>query len=613
MCGICGIIPFDNRPVDELRIRKMMARMKYRGPDDEGVFIQPTIGLGFVRLSVLDLSSGGHQPMMDTSERYVLVFNGEIYNYIELREELRGKGVIFNTHSDTEVLLNAYIYYGEACLNKLNGMFAFVIYDQLTGRIFIARDRFGVKPFYYYKSDTEFIFASEIPPILAVYNQLNRANEQIIFDYLTFNRTDHTENTFFRNIKKLQHGCSISILNNDFELKKWYDLKCNIKHEKQDTEKYKELLVEAIRLRMRSDVPVGVCLSGGLDSSAITSIIALELDHPEINTFSAVYQDGDIGDESKYIHLYDDLLPNMFEVFPTVEDLHRDLSEFVRIHGEPIPSTSPYAQYLVFKLAKEKVTVTLDGQGADEQLGGYHYFYGFYFKDLLKHLKLITLIRECIAYYNVHRSFYAFKTLLYFLLPKQYRTSLSVRKAGFLTSEFSNKFSGKNNSSVVNDLYSSKSMKDALINHFEFKLEHLLKWDDRNSMAHSVESRTPFLDVRLVEYTLSIDSDSIIKNGFTKSILRESLKNILPEQIRMRRDKIGFATPQDEWFRSTLFKDIILGVLNSNSFKSRNIVNSEHALSLYQKHLNREIDISKDIWKWIHLEMWFRQFIDVCE
>jgi len=610
MCGICGIIPFDKRRVGEQSLAEMMACMKYRGPDDEGKYIDSSIGLGFVRLSILDLTLAGHQPMSDKSERYVIVFNGEIFNYIEIRQELKEKGIEFYTNTDTEVLLKAYIFYGEACLNKFNGMFAFVIYDKQTGNVFAARDRFGVKPFYYYLSDTELMFASEIPPLLAVYGQTNTPNEQMIFDYLTFSRTDHTENTFFENIKKLQHGCCITIKENVVEFKKWYDLKSHIQFVKSDPEKYKQLLVDAVELRMRSDVPVGVCLSGGLDSSAITSIIALELKNPQINTFSAVYQKGDTGDESKFIHLYDDLLPNMFEVFPTQENLYHDLLNFVRIHGEPIPSTSPYAQYLVFKLAKKRVTVTLDGQGADEQLGGYHYFFGFYFKDLLRHFRLITLFRECFMYFKEHRSIYGFKTFLYFLLPKQFRTSLRVSKAGYLTREFISKFSGKDKKSVVNDLYASDSMKDALINHFEFKLEHLLKWDDRNSMAHSVESRTPFLDYRLVEYTLSIGSDSIIKNGSTKSILRESMKNILPEEIRLRRDKIGFATPQDEWFRSDLFKSFILEILNSDSFKSRNIVNTEHALTLYEKHLNREIDISKEIWKWIHLELWFRQFID---
>lgn len=610
MCGICGIIPFDRKPIEEKRLRAMMARMKYRGPDDEGVYLDQKVGLGFVRLSILDLTSAGHQPMTDDTEQFILVFNGEIYNYIELREELKAFGIQFKTNTDTEVLLKAYIQYGEACLDKLNGMFAFVIYDKVSGNIFGARDRFGVKPFYYYQDASNFIFASEIPPILEVYSKKNEANEQQIFDYLTFNRTDHTEDTFFKNIKKLQHGNSFTVKLGVFEKKKWYDLKLRVTEQKANPTKFKELLVNAVELRMRSDVPVGVCLSGGLDSSSITSIIAKELKIPEINTFSAIYNLGDKGNESEFINLYKEIVPNMNSIMPTAQGLYADMNTFVSVHAEPIPSTSPFAEYMVMKLAKEKVTVILGGQGADEQLGGYHYFFGFYFKDLLKSLKLFTLIKECIAYYRVHRSLFGFATFLYFMLPKKFRTSLRVSKGGFLTKEFTNKFSEKNNASVVNELYASNSMQEALINHFEYKMEHNLKWTDRNSMSHSLESRTPFLDYRLVEYCVSIDSSAIIRNGYTKSIMREAMKGILPEKIRLRVDKIGFETPEDAWFRYDFFQQFIIEILNSTSFRNRNIINPDLALELYQKHLNKDLDISKDIWKWIHLELWFREFID---
>lgn len=610
MCGICGIINFDNQQVEEPKLRKMMATMKHRGPDDEGVCIQKIVGLGFVRLSILDLTPAGHQPMTDPTDRYVLVFNGEIYNYIEIKDELKLLGVEFGTGTDTEVLLKAYIHYGEACLDKFNGMFAFVILDKRTGDVFGARDRFGVKPLYYYVNETTLIFASEIQPILAVYGKKNTENEAMIFDFLTFNRTDHTEDTFFEGIKKIQHGHCFSIKSGRFEIKKWYDLRKHIGNQKGNAATYKDLLISAVKLRMRSDVPVGVCLSGGLDSSAITSIIAQELEHPEINTFSAVYDKGLKADESAFIDLYADTLANMYRITPTAESLYSDLKDFVRIHGEPIPSTGPYAQYVVMKLANRHVTVTLDGQGADEQLAGYHYFYGFYFKDLLKKWKLFTLLKECLAYYRVHKSIYAFKTFIYFLLPTKSKTKLSVNDRGFLSNDFISRLSKDTNSTVVTDLYASKSLNEALLNHFEFKLEHLLKWNDRNSMAYSLESRTPFLDYRLVEYTLSIDNASIIKNGFTKGILRESLKNILPEKIRLRTDKIGFATPQDDWYRTDMFQKLILDLITSDAFKKRNIIKPEIAIQLYNKHLHKEIDISKEIWKWIHLELWFREFID---
>jgi asparagine synthase (glutamine-hydrolysing) len=610
MCGICGIIRFDNKKAEETSLRKMMARMKYRGPDDEGIFLDNSIGLGFVRLSILDLTEAGHQPMNDETGRYTIVFNGEIYNYIELREELKKEGITFKTNSDTEVLLKSYIHYGESCLDKLNGMFAFVIYDKMTGDIIAVRDRFGVKPFYYYKDDNTFIFASEIPPILEVYEKKNEANEQMIFDYLVFNRTDHIEDTFFKSIKKLQHGHVISIKNNKFEIKKWYDLRSNIKNIEADVDTYRQLLIDAVKLRLRSDVPVGVCLSGGLDSSSITSIISSILGNRQINTFSAIYESGQKGDESKFINIYRDELPNMYYTNPNSDGLYEDLTDYVRLHAEPIPATGPYAQYNVMRLAKEHVTVTLDGQGADEQLGGYHYFYGFYLKDLLKSFKLKKFFHESLAYYKVHHSLYGLKTFVYFLLPKRLKTTARVREQNYLTKDFVEKSLLWESSTIVEDLYSSKILKEALLNHFDYKLEHLLKWNDRNSMAFSVESRTPFLDYRLVEYTLSLSSDNIIKNGYTKSILRESLKNILPEEIRLRKDKIGFGTPQDEWFRTEIFQNLIWKLLRSEKFKDRNIVDVNIVIDLYSKHLEKQVDASKEIWKWIHLELWFREFID---
>jgi len=373
---------------------------------------------------------------------------------------------------------------------------------------------------------------------------------------------------------------------------------------------YKSLLTDAVRIRLRSDVPVGVCLSGGLDSSAITSIIASELNNPAVNTFSAVYTPDKQADESKFINLYKPLLTNMHAVVPDADKLLEQLDYFIRIHAEPIPSTSPFAQYCVMELAQKHVTVTLDGQGADEQLGGYHYFFGFYFKDLLTGFKWKTLFREIKGYLKIHKSLYGIKTMFYFLLPNALKTKAGVDNRGFLDRSFVKKVLETNRSVIVHDLYASENLKAALLNHFEFKLEHLLKWNDRNSMAFSVESRTPFLDYRLVEYTLSIEPEFIIKNGITKSILRESLKGVLPEEIRNRQDKVGFATPQDEWFREPAFRSFIGDIIKSESFRDRQIMDADKARLLYEKHLKGDINIAKDIWKWIHLELWFRTFID---
>ena len=612
MCGIAGIVSFTRPFVEEERINKMLRAIKHRGPDDEGIFLDGNVGLGHVRLSILDLSQLGHQPMQDEAGRYTIVLNGEIYTFIELREQLEKEGVEFKSSSDTEVLLKGYILYGKNVLDRLNGMFAFAIYDSEQKELFAARDRFGVKPFYYYQSENEFIFASEIPSILAVYGKKNRANEAAVFDYLAFNRTDQTEDTFFEGIKKLQHGHSLIIRDKKVTISCWYDLRKRVsgKQLQSDETAFRELLEDSIRIRLRSDVPVGVCLSGGLDSSTIVSVVSERLGHPEVNTFSSVYDLKHRSDESGFINLYKEKLPNMHYTYPTSQSLLEDMRSFMICHAEPVPSTGPYAQFCTMRLASEHVTVTLDGQGADEELGGYHYFYGLYYKSLLKKLKLVTLFREMVDYVKIHHSLYALKTFAFFLLPGKLRTKARVSERGYLLPAFAHKYQ---DSVIADDLYGSKSMQESLINHFEYKLEHLLKWDDRNSMWFSIESRTPFLDYRLVEYLLEAEDSAKIKDGYTKSLLRRSMKGLLPEKIRVRRDKVGFATPEEVWFAEDSFREIIESVLNSDSFRNRGIIDPDKARQLYEKHCKGEIKISKDIWKWLNLEMWYREYIDPIE
>lgn len=610
MCGIAGIINFDQRQVEESQLRRMMRVIKHRGPDDEGVFLHKDIGLGFVRLSIIDLTKAGHQPMLSDDERYVITFNGEIYNYLELKSELQREGVVFNTNTDTEVLLKAYIKWGEECQHKFNGMWAFVIYDKVENTFFASRDRFGIKPFYYIHTSVFFAFASEIPALLSLNEKKPTPDYKVIFDYLVYNRTDQTANTFFSEIKKLQHGHKINITNNEVKIEKWYDLKLEVSKNTgfRSSAEYKELIISAVSLCLRSDLPVGVCLSGGIDSSAITSILIKELNKPDVNTFSAVYEKGQAGDESDFINEYKNILTNRFYITPNYQSLLSDLPELIQTHPEPMPSTSPYAQFKLMELAKKHVTVTLDGQGADEQLAGYHDFFGFYFKDLLLKGRVGKLSREAYCYLKEHKSIYGLQTLFYFLLPVKMRANVRIKKYGYLKDDFL-KY-GKDNDTISSKLYGSESLQDSLINHFEYKLEHLLKWEDSNSMHFSVEARVPFLDYRLVEKTLASADDWKIRKGITKFILRDSMKNILPERIRVRKDKIGFETPQDEWFRKPEWEKFIKEIVLSVSFKNRRIIDQEIALNLYEDHLTGKKNISKEIWKWLHLELWFRKYID---
>jgi len=601
MCGICCVVDLRGAPAPESDVRAMMAVMRHRGPDDEGALVEGNVALGHVRLSIIDLSRAGRQPMFDESGRLAIVYNGEIYNYIELRCELEGKHQ-FRTRTDTEVLLAAYVEWGEAFLDRLNGMFAFLILDRRSGELFAARDRFGVKPLYYHLDGNRLVVASEIPPILGVLGQAAEAEEQAIFDFLTFNRTDHSEGTFFRGVRRLPAGCLMRVRGGEVTVRRWYDLRAHLGRAFSSPQEFRDCLADSVSLRLRSDVPVGVCLSGGLDSSSLVALLLRSHGLEKLSTFSAVYPPGDPADESAFIREFEGSGLDMHFTTPTAETLLADLDRFVAGHAEPIPSTSPYAQFKVMELAKGNVVVTLDGQGGDEQLAGYPYFYGAYFKELLTHLRWLTLGREMAAYLAKQRSLFGPLTMGFFLLGSRAQGRVRARALGYLRPEFAAR--GLIGSNLARDLYKASTLQDSLVNHFEHKLEHLLKWEDRNSMLFSLEARVPFLDYRLVEGTLSLTGDQIIRNGWTKWILREGMKGILPERIRLRRDKMGFETPQDAWFRTPVWREYVSDLLHSERFKQSPWVSAERCEALHRRHLAGKINAGKEIWKWVCLQRW---------
>ncbi len=611
MCGICGIIHLDKKPVQPENLQQMMRSLKHRGPDDEGFFIDDNAGFGHLRLSIIDLSSAGHQPMFSRDKRYCLIYNGEVYNYLELRETL-AEHHVFETQTDSEVVLNAFIQWGPACLERFNGMFSFVIYDTLTKELFFARDRFGIKPFYYILEDDSFVFASEERALLPFLKN-KRPNPKAIYEYLLLNRTDQGDYTFFEGIKKLPHGaCGFLRNNNDsnnkkLEIKKWYTLSESLKEPFKTPAEFYDSFKRSIHLRLRSDVPVGVCLSGGLDSSGIVSVLLKEFGKSDLNTFSAVYEKGEKADESKFINLYKDQLEHMHFIHPSADSLHHDLDRFIQCHSEPVATLGPYAQFKVMELAREHVVVTLDGQGADEQLAGYPYFFGGYFKQLLKTFRWGRLLSEMSAYTLKYKSLYAFKYLGFYLAPGMLKDGLSRLSHNYAVPGFYDR--GKKNSSLTETLYNPRTLNESLLHHFQFKLEHLLKWEDHNSMNYSLESRVPFLDHHLVERTLSLPPEKIIHKATSKYFFREAMKGVLPETIRTRQDKIGFATPWDKWFRSENMQTTILDILNSKEFSQRGYLKPGACLKDYRLHLAGKINIAKEIWKWLNLELWARKFL----
>jgi asparagine synthase (glutamine-hydrolysing) len=605
MCGICGIINFNKTLVEEKTIKEMMRAMKHRGPNDDGVFIEENIGIGFVRLSIIDLTMAGHQPMFDKTGRYVIVFNGEVFNYIELGKELLEKGYSFLSKTDTEIVLYSFIEWGEKCQEKFIGMWAFAIFDKLNKSVFISRDRFGIKPLYYYIDNEKFVFASDIPPILKVFNQPIQPNDSIIFDFLVYNRVNHTNKTFFKGIQKLQHGHQIVLNLKDPKITRWYNI-LNCQMDGFNPNEFIELLKNSIMMQLRSDVPVGISLSGGLDSSTIASL-AEDMDN-SLKSFSAIYNLGDKGDETEFIKALNINQKKSFTIKPDAESFLDDLDQFIEAMVEPVTGTSVYAEFKVMQLAKGKVIVLLNGQGIDEALGGYHLFFGIYFKSLLFQLKFWRFLVELICYLKKHKSITAVKYFIYYLLPTKIRNKRYV-----LNKEHINRIFYKNNlktDSNINKINDARSILEFSIEHFEQKFEHHLIWSDKSSMWFSLESRFPYLDHRFIEKCLGMKEDQIIKNGTTKAYFRNSVISIIPEKIRLRQDKVGFETPADEWFRSETLKDFITEIFNSNEFINRPYFNASKVKKLYANHLLRRVNKAEEIWRCIHLELWLRRFID---
>ncbi len=606
MCGISGIFNFDGSPVDTAKLREMNRIIHHRGPDGNGVFVEGNVGIGSTRLAIIDLREIANMPLYDTENRYVIVFNGEIFNYIELRNELLQKGYKFNTDSDTEVILNAYKVWGEDCNHKLNGMWAFAIWDKKDKTFFCSRDRYGIKPLYFYKDENRLIFGSEIKQILSC-GVDKTVNDETIYDYLVFNFIDHTENTFFKNITKVQAGHMFTIKDNSFTLSRWYDLPENgyMENTKNLYSDFYDLLYDSIRLRLRSDVEVGSCLSGGLDSSAIVCIMHEILHNegkPEMQkTYTACYDDPLIDERPFVEEVIKQTNSTKYYLFPDVNGFRNDIDKMTYHQDEPYTGSTVFAQWSVFKKIHETgIKVVVDGQGSDEILLGYFSFFPFHLKRNL--LNPIKFISEFLGGVNTSNLGYNkfIQNLIYFNTGSiRYRHVLKNSSA-FVNPEF---VSVHYRRDIFNQMIAATSLEsNRLSNLWNISIPSLLRYEDRNSMAFSVEARIPFLDHRLVEYIFSIPLDKLIHKGWTKHVLRESLKGKIPEDIRMRKGKLAFSVPQKKWlmeisgylketftdeFRSGRFVDQnkILGLINSGNYNDK-LLYRAFALEKWMKVFN---------------------------
>jgi len=562
MCGIAGV--FSQHDLDESAaqlIRRMNAIQQHRGPDDEGIFVSSKCVLGHRRLSIIDLSKDGHQPFFSTDRRYAIIFNGEIYNYIELREELKKLGWCFRTKTDTEVLLNSYVQYGTACLYKLNGMFAFAVYDALQHSLFLARDRVGKKPLHYLEFQGSLYFASEIKALRIVRKNYS-VNEQSLFDFLCFNRTDVYDETFLNEIKRIPKGhYGFITAGKPLEVRLWWNPEQFIQTTTPDSpdtiySKVDELVSSAVILRMRSDVPVGSCLSGGLDSSVITGILfqnSLAGEH--YKTFTASFPRFAI-DETHFIDKLQKKYPfQNFRAYPNGEELWEEFDRFTYMMDEPCTSPSFYSQYKVMELARRNgVTVLLDGQGGDESFAGYQYFHAFYQTSLLRKGKLLPFIREVVSSALRKQEKESFQTLIFQNIPDFLRKLLLYKTLEHhIQKDFFEAYIGK--SRIFNFFFNAADLNTSLVRHFQYKLEHLLRTEDRNSMAFSLEARLPYLDYRFVEYALTIPQELKISRGENKLLQKRSLGKYTIKEILERKDKIGFGTPGEMWMQTPRWKE----------------------------------------------------------
>jgi asparagine synthase (glutamine-hydrolysing) len=574
MCGIAGILSTDPSFITTNRLKKMADVIAHRGPDGEGFWIDDKGNAGFAhrRLSIIDLSAAAAQPM-HYLDRYTIVYNGEIYNYIELKEILKNKGYQFRTQSDTEVLLAAYDYYKEECMQYFDGMFAFAIWDEKEQLLFAARDRFGEKPFYYALNEKEFLFASERKSLWSA-GIAKKINEPLLLNYLVSGLTETPIDktiTYYQDIFSLPPAHYITCRmtadrsNYEFAINNYWDLdkekKINITEE-DAIEKFKELFFISIQRRLRSDVSLGTSLSGGLDSSSIIAGIFKQGNAKNnLETFSAIFP-GFEKDESKYIRLITEKFGlNNKTIIPDATDLVQNIEKLCYHHEEPFSSSSIYAQFKVFELAKQNdVKVLLDGQGADEIMAGYKKYIHWYLQELLKtgpgsYYKEKKLLKQ-----NKIEFTWGWKNFLAAWFPAQATNQLEKKEARKLlrhpdmADDFKNTYFDRQ--SIFKPIVFK--LNDILyFNTCQSGLEELLRYADRNSMAHGREVRLPFLNHELVEFVFSLPSHFKIHEGWSKWLLRKSMQHDLPADITWRKDKVGYEPPQRLWMENKDLQEYI--------------------------------------------------------
>ncbi len=629
MCGIAGIYGREPEESFERNLQQMLDTMAHRGPDGEGIYVDSSrrCGLAHKRLAIIDPESG-QQPMSNEDQSIYVTFNGCIYNYQDLARELRACGHVFRTHSDTEVIVHAYEQWGVECVKRFNGMFAFAVCDTNRDVLFCARDRVGIKPFYYTLKDGGFAFASEIKALLAGGHAGRQPSDDGLRQYLTFQFCLH-DMTMFKDVKKLSPGHTLLIKGGGKPvISKYWDIEFDI-DEEHDADWFVDKVIwlfeDAVRLRLRADVPLGAHLSGGLDSSAVVGLARMLLGEAPIKTFTGAFREGNAYDETQYAKMVSqEANTEYLETYLTSGDFADSIEKIIYHMDEPAAGPGVFPQYWVSKLASENVKVVLGGQGGDEIFIGYARYLVAYLEECLKGAientahranyvaTLETIVPSLPTLENYTPMLRSFWSDGLFDDPARRYFALMNRFAGakrLLADDFAATIDSEKTFAEFESIFKSPGAA-AKINRilcFDVKthLQSLLHVEDRTSMAWSLESRVPLLDHRLLELVASVPPAIKFKNGQLKYLFRHAIKNIVPAKIMNRTDKMGFPVPLNHWLKTDL-SDFVADMLGSQACRERGIFDRD----VLDAAISSSQPFNRALWGALCIEIWHGQFMD---
>lgn len=627
MCGINGFIDLNNSinfnsPKNLLaKLTRMNNTITHRGPDAEGTYIKKPIGFGFRRLSILDLTSDANQPMHSEDGNIVLIFNGEIYNYVEIKKELQSKGYHFKTQSDTEVIINSYLEYGEECVEHFNGMWAFAIYDFRLNKLFCSRDRLGVKPFYYTFHNNCLYFSSELKVLHNICN-LTDANHSKVYEYLAYGYRVSDGETFLKDCSDLSAGTNMVYKDNKLVFNKYWKLKENLyQHNNKISlhEAYTQLFTDSVKLRYRSDVPVALLLSGGLDSTAIAKVTDNliekgELEQTDIHAYIASFpnfKDDETELAQEFIKTCRHI--KLHKIFINTKDLVSEFEDTIYGLDHPVAAFTSISHHNIMKECKQRnIKVVLNGQGSDEAYAGYvRYISGVHLLDQLIS-RNGNFLRE--LYHLNTKNKYSIP----FLISQMVKSTLNHSFSSYLRAKYMEKSICCFDKDFIKKNYSHHqseykfSLKGNNFNRYHINgidphgLNQILHYEDISSMQQSIEIRSPFMDYRLMEFAFSIPNKLKFKNGVTKVIQRETIGKMLPDSITKNREKIGFNTPFTDYISNDpTFRSYIFDILNSTSFKTKKIWNAKKIIKVFE-HPHKYPQFP--FWRFINMEIWSKVY-----